>query len=70
MTQQTNIGVFERDLTVWAPEAGVKVAYSLNDRVAVSVGYTFLYWTRVALAGETESQAQRLGNPTRRRPGS
>jgi hypothetical protein len=52
LAQSSNIGVFERDLTVWSPEASVKISYALSDRLALSVGYTFLYWTRVALAGD------------------
>jgi long-subunit fatty acid transport protein len=50
LAQPTNIGTYERDVNVWAPEANIKLAYSFTDRLSVSVGYTFLYWTRVALA--------------------
>lgn len=51
-TQPTNIGAYERDVTVWVPEAGLKVGYCVNDRITVTVGYTFLYFTRMALAGD------------------
>ena len=56
LTQPTNIGSFRRDLLVWAPEAGVKLNYSVNDCLSLSVGYSFLYWTRVALAGDAIDQ--------------
>jgi hypothetical protein len=52
LAQPTNIGVFERDLVTWSPEASVLVSYALTDQLSMSVGYTFLYWTRVALAGD------------------
>lgn len=47
-----NIGNFERDILVWSPEASIKATYCVSDRLSVTVGYTFLYWTRVALAGD------------------
>ena len=50
--QPTNIGDYERNLTAWCPEAGVKMAYAVTPRLSVSVGYTFLYWSRIALAGD------------------
>jgi hypothetical protein len=37
---------------VWAPEAGVKLGYAVTERLSVTVGYNFLYWTRMALAGD------------------
>ena len=47
-----NIGNYRRNLLVWSPEANIKANYCVSDRVSVSVGYTLLYWTRVALAGD------------------
>jgi hypothetical protein len=52
MAQPTNINVYRRDVAVWSPEANIKLTYDVNDRLGVSVGYTFLYWSRVALAGD------------------
>lgn len=46
-----NIGNYRRDVLAWSPEVSVKGIYCVSDRVSVSVGYTFLYWTRVATAG-------------------
>lgn len=47
-----NMGSYERNVLVWSPEASVKLSYELSERISVSIGYTFLYWTRVALAGD------------------
>jgi hypothetical protein len=51
-TQPTNIGVYERDVVAYSPEANFKISYALNDCWDLSVGYTFIYWTRVAMAGD------------------
>lgn len=63
--QPTNSGEYKRNLTAWCPEVGVKMAYAVTPRVSVSVGYTFLYWTRIALAGDqidrTVNSTQLLG---------
>jgi hypothetical protein len=48
----TNIGVHTRDTTVWSPEANFKLAYALRENISVSVGYTFIYWNKMALAGD------------------
>jgi len=50
--QPTNINTHERDVTVVLPEANFKVTQHLNERLSVSVGYTLMYWNRVALAGD------------------
>jgi len=52
LTQPTNIGVYKRDVLVWSPEANVKLAYAFTDRMSLTVGYTFMYWTRAATAGD------------------
>ena len=52
LTQPTNINSYERDLLVWAPEANFKLSYAYSDRLSITVGYSFLYWTRVAFAGD------------------
>jgi hypothetical protein len=57
----TNIGVHSRDITVWSPEANFKLGYAFNRDVAVSVGYTFMYWNKMALAGD---QVNRTVNGT------
>lgn len=47
-----NIGTYERDQFVWSPEASIKANYCISECLSISVGYTFMYWTRVALAGD------------------
>ncbi|MBC8355871.1 MAG: BBP7 family outer membrane beta-barrel protein [Planctomycetes bacterium] len=47
-----NIGNYQRDLLVWSPEASIKATYCVSDCLSVTVGYSLLYWTRVALAGD------------------
>ena len=48
----TNIGVHSRDTTVWSPEANFKLAYAFTKNISLSVGYTFIYWNKMALAGD------------------
>ena len=48
----SNIGIFDRDVWAWAPEAGIKVSYAASANLSFSVGYTFMYWTEVLLAGD------------------
>jgi len=52
LTQQTNINSYERDVLVWAPEANLKLSYAHSDRLSITVGYSFLYWSKVAFAGD------------------
>lgn len=48
----TNIGVHSRDVTVWSPEANFKLSYAVTNDLSLSVGYTFIYWNKMALAGD------------------
>ena len=56
LAQPTNSNLHTRDVIVWAPEANFKLNYAYSDRLNFSVGYTFMYWTRVALAGDQIDQ--------------
>lgn len=47
-----NTGVFERDRICYLPEAGVTLNYALLEGLNVSIGYQFLYWSSVVLAGD------------------
>jgi hypothetical protein len=47
-----NLGTFSQDKFAVSPEINVKLVYLLSECVDVSVGYTFLYWSNVAQAGE------------------
>ena len=47
-----NIGRRERDEFAVAPEFGVTLAYQVQECVDLSIGYTYIYFSKVAQAGE------------------
>lgn len=47
-----NQGDYERDVFTFAPEVNFKLAYRFRPSVLLSVGYSFIYWDNLALAGE------------------
>ncbi len=47
-----NQGVQRRDVFTFAPEANFKLNYRMRNYVNFSVGYSFIYWNHVALAGD------------------
>ncbi|MEQ8838804.1 MAG: BBP7 family outer membrane beta-barrel protein, partial [Lacipirellulaceae bacterium] len=47
-----NIGVYERDQFSVMPELGIKLGYMFTDRLRLSAGYTFLYWSNVVRPGD------------------
>ena len=49
---RSNSGTYKRDDLAVVPELGVNVAYQLNERWSASVGYSFLYWSRVSRPGD------------------
>ena len=49
---RSNIGSHERDELAFAPEVGVNVGLQLTRRLKASVGYSFLWVSTVARAGE------------------
>ncbi|MAI69761.1 MAG: hypothetical protein CMM01_02475 [Rhodopirellula sp.] len=55
-----NQGDYERDKFAFIPEANLKVEYSLRENVSLSIGYSFLYFDNVALAG---GQVDRIVDP-------
>jgi hypothetical protein len=57
----SNSGRFARDEFAVVPEVGVSVGYQVTPRLRAQVGYDFLYWSRVARAGD---QVNRVVNPT------
>jgi hypothetical protein len=59
--QRTNIGSYEQDKFGVIPELGVTFGYRVTDALKVSLGYNFMYWTRVVRPGE---QIDRVVNPT------
>jgi hypothetical protein len=52
LAQSTNIGEYERDELSVLPELGVTVGYMVTDRLRITGGYSFLYWSRVARPGD------------------
>jgi len=48
----TNIGTTTRDQFSILPQVDARLGYRLTDRLAFTVGYSFLYWMRVARPGE------------------
>ena len=52
MAQSSNIGTFEQDDFAVVPELGATVGFNVTERLKATVGYTFIYWSRVARASE------------------
>jgi hypothetical protein len=60
LAQRTNIGTYEADEFAVVPEIGINVGYQVNPCWRLTAGYTFIYWSRVARAGD---QIDRDVNP-------
>jgi hypothetical protein len=52
LAQRTNIGEYEADEFAVVPELGMTLGYKLNPCWRVTAGYSFIYWSRVARAGD------------------
>ena len=48
-----NIGDFERNEFAYSPEIGIKSIWCLRKSLNMTVGYTFIYWSDVLLAGNS-----------------
>jgi len=57
LAQEGNSGTYERDVFTFVPEANFKLAYRFRPNVLLSVGYSFLYFDRVALNGSVIDRA-------------
>jgi hypothetical protein len=57
----SNIGKHTHDEFAVVPEVGINVGYRFTDHCCLYVGYSFLYWSRVARAGD---QIDRLVDTT------
>ena len=55
-----NVGSFSRSVSAVSPEVNITVARRLSACLELSAGYTFIYWSRVALAGEQIDPALRV----------
>jgi hypothetical protein len=52
LAQRTNIGHYQADEFAVVPELGLTCGYQLNPCWKVTAGYTWMYWSRVARAGD------------------
>ncbi|HUT08976.1 MAG TPA: BBP7 family outer membrane beta-barrel protein [Thermoguttaceae bacterium] len=48
----TNMGVYGDNRFTMIPEFGITVGYDLTQRLRATFGYTFIYWSNVARAGD------------------
>lgn len=63
----SNIGQYNANTFSFVPEFGLRVGYMVTPRMAVTAGYTFIYWTGVARPGE---QIDPVVNPSQIPPGT
>ena len=64
LAQGTNIGVYDRTRLAFVPEVGANLAYDVNPCWRINIGYSFLYWSNVVLAGNQIDRAVNLSqNP-------
>ena len=72
LTQQSNIVEFSRNTFAFLPEMRVKMGYSLSECIQLNVGYSFMYWSSVALSGNQIDHSvdftQALGGAPSTRP--
>jgi Putative beta barrel porin-7 (BBP7) len=61
LAQPSNFGRRTNDALTIIPEGNLECGVQLSDRITATLGYTFLYWTRVARPGD---QIERLVNPS------
>ncbi len=52
LAQRTNIGTHKQNQFTAVPELGVTLGYQLTRHTRLSVGYSMIYWSRVARAGD------------------
>ena len=62
-TQPSNIGSMSRDRTTFIPEAALTLGYRVNRCLEINVGYSMLYLTNVALAGDHIDTTVEFGQP-------
>jgi hypothetical protein len=64
LTGPNNSGNFERDQFTFTPELNLKLGYRLTSITTFTVGYSFLYWNDLALAGElVDRNVDIIGGP-------
>jgi hypothetical protein len=52
LTQNSNIGTFKENRDVFVPELDINLHLHLTQNIDFSFGYSFVYFTTVALAGD------------------
>jgi len=52
LAQRTNIGTHEHNEFSAVPELGITLGYQLTRHTRLSVGYSLIYWSSVARAGD------------------
>ncbi|WP_428307557.1 BBP7 family outer membrane beta-barrel protein [Lacipirellula sp.] len=52
LAQDSNIGQYERNELSVLPQLGVTLGYKLTERLKLTGGYTFLYWSNVVRPGD------------------
>lgn len=52
LSQDSNIGRYERNEFSVIPEIGITGGYLITDQLRFTLGYTLLYWSRVARPGD------------------
>ncbi len=48
----TNMGTYERNHFTMIPELGLTLGYDISCHLKATLGYTFIYWSQVARAGD------------------
>ena len=52
LAQQTNSGQFSRNWFAMVPELGATIGYDIDCRRRITVGYSLIYWSKVARPGD------------------
>lgn len=64
LAQGTNSGIRSRNRLAFIPEINVNLGYRVNDQLSLTMGYSFLYFSDVAVAGGQIDQTVNLSqNP-------
>lgn len=52
LAQRTNIGTYERNQLGIVPELGATLGYQITQRMRLTAGYSFIYWSNVVRPGD------------------
>lgn len=63
LAQPTNIGIFSQDNFTVIPEIGLTAGLQLTPRMKATVGYSLIYWSRVARPGDQIDAGNVVGSP-------